>query len=168
MMRGVRGWLLFGALIAAAVAVAARIPPLLRPPHLPAPVLTAPPPEDIPAAEIVLPELPGPEVLEPAFERPPMHQTRRPIEEPESPAPPEPQPEPLDAALWGIVVSAEERFAVIAARGASAGVRVRVGDLFDGWTVESISDNEVVLHRGDRIETIRLAFGAAPSGNTGD
>lgn len=166
-MRGLRAWLMLAVLIAAAASLSLRLPTLFLPvalPPLALPRTSADPP---PAPAIDRPVLPGAEALEPAFERPPLHRSRRPYEEPAVPEPARAAPAPLDAALWGIVTSGDERFAVLARRGAPEGVRVREGDSFEDWRVIRIGESEVVLQRGDRTETIRLAFGPAPGEDGG-
>jgi hypothetical protein len=168
MTRGVRGWLLLAGLLVAGAVLGLRLPELLVPVALPPLVLPTPAGDAATVIAIPLPELPDSEVLDPALDRPPLHQSRRPYQEPDTPAQPAAPPTPLDAALWGIVASDDELFAVLAERGASTGVRVRPGDVFDGWTVVSISDAAIVLQRGDRTETLRLAFGPAPGAQTSD
>jgi hypothetical protein len=67
----------------------------------------------------------------------------------------EPGP-PIGAVLVGIVVGPESRHALIERGDAARVTRVREGQEIDGWSVESIRHDKLVLKRGDAVSTIKF------------
>jgi hypothetical protein len=67
----------------------------------------------------------------------------------------EPGP-PIGAVLVGIVVGPESRHALIGHSDAARVTRVREGQEIDGWSVESIRHDRLVLKRGDVVSTIKF------------
>ncbi len=121
---------------------------------------------------------PGPAATlphEPDFEMPPLDsfsetlarplfmETRLPPEpEPESPVEePEPEPEPvkpktLRLELSGIVISPTERMALLKSRRSRELIRVSQGQEVEGWVVQSILPDRVVLRQGEVLEELEL------------
>lgn len=80
-----------------------------------------------------------------------------------APPPPPPPPEPLTLTLVGAVVSDTEAIAILFDRTNQGVVRLRSGQAYGGWVVNSVLPREVTLTRGNQTETIGLPKGGEPS-----
>lgn len=96
-------------------------------------------------------------------ERPPFAPDRRP-----SPTTAEESPDdgstrqedrPFEATLLGVITDAGERFAILAPRNTATTEIVRRGGKIDGWVVEKIDDNRVILKKGTSEVEILLFEG---------
>lgn len=90
--------------------------------------------------------------------RPLFHDDRRPIEPPEAPSPPTAAPvaAPVNFTLVGTVVTAQTTAALFLKPLAREVVQARVGEQVDGWTVESIAPDRVVLESGSATTELVL------------
>ena len=131
-----------------------------------------------PAASPVAPDPPEPAVLpvaDPGFTMKPLDDfseiARRPLFIPSRrPLPPDteaPRPGPRKAerhrfTLKGVVIGADERMAVLQRRRGRTALRVVEGQQIDGWLVEAILADRVVLRQGETTEEVVLRdiFGA--------
>ena len=93
-------------------------------------------------------------------ERPLFAASRRPSppapEEPE-----EPEPDQAEAHAWsfilsGVVISNDQRMALLQRLSDGSTVRLRVGQEIDGWRIEAIEPDRVVLRQGDALEEVKL------------
>ena len=66
---------------------------------------------------------------------------------------------PLQLLLTGVIISSEERAALMERPGRPDVLRVTEGEVIDGWKVSSISPNQVVLHNGEVEEILALRDG---------
>lgn len=90
---------------------------------------------------------------------------RRPLEDPkpvkpavsQQPArpPPPPKPPPPSFELVGIYMGPKVSYAMLR-RGAAPTSQVSEGQTVDGWTIESIRGDHVILRQGQTTETVRL------------
>jgi len=99
-------------------------------------------------------------VRRPLFER-----NRRPVEPPVAVAPPAKLPmaavprrtaDPNALALLGILVSEGRAIALLSRNQTGQHVRVEEGDTVDGWTIERIESQRVVLRHGDTHIALQL------------
>lgn len=116
------------------------------------------------------PQAPAPEFVPAAFatfrevlDRPIFSPTRRPPRRAvtvtaEAAPPPDPGPE---LELHGVVGMGSEEVALIAVGGAPSLRRVAVGDEIEGWHVEEIGAEGVLLRQGARTSRLRLDYGGA-------
>ena len=126
----------------------------------------APPP---PAAAVVdapeaLTDLPPIESFSETVARPLFMATRRPPE----PEEPEVEAEPTAGAqrnmfnLLGIVISSDERIALVTRRRGGDFLRLVVGQRVDGWLVVAIEHDSMTLSQGDETEMLKLTDAARP------
>lgn len=103
--------------------------------------------------------------LDATMKRPLFEATRRPIEPPriKPPAPPPrtvvapPAPAPIPAfKLFGILASGGSAMAIIGHPGAPAPLRLETGDHIEGWRVDTIEPNRVVLSRGAQRKELTI------------
>jgi hypothetical protein len=86
------------------------------------------------------------------LKRPLFLENRRPVE----PAPPiESVPEVGDFSIAGIVVSKTNRHVLVRAAEAGAVKRVHEGETINGWSVEKILADRVLLRRGEELEEMK-------------
>ena len=86
--------------------------------------------------------------------------------------PPEPEEEVVEAtaptvgrnlfSLLGIVISADERIALVTRRRTGEMLRLVVGQHIDGWRVETIRSDRITLRQGDETEVIKLTDAQRP------
>ncbi|MFC7047850.1 type II secretion system protein N [Emcibacter nanhaiensis] len=94
-------------------------------------------------------------------EKPLFHATRKPVEI-TKPEPVQARPQVVrsnltDYLLTGIVyISSGESLAYVRGRRNGKNYKLRLGDEFEGWTVEEIRKTEVVVSRDGRRETLPL------------
>lgn len=106
------------------------------------------------------------------IDRPLFMSTRRPpvpglVEpEPDEEPPPAPPATLPGFALRGVVISPEERFALLQVAGAAELRKVNVGEQVDGWEVASIGPNRVVLKQGAVVHELTLKDEAAAPRST--
>jgi hypothetical protein len=101
-------------------------------------------------------EPPSRDELEEIAARPLFSPSRRPfvaVEEEEAPAPVESLP-PVE--LVGVLMTEQQRGALVKAAGEGEATWVREGNRIQGWEVERIEDSRVQLRAGDRLETVEL------------
>jgi hypothetical protein len=140
-------------------------------------------PIELEAALPSVPEKPQPamepkhEYTTPAFEtysaisqRPVFNEARRPPPPPApikpiaQPAPPKPvPPAPPNIVLMGIVVEPLQHLVVLRSANSPDAVVLKEGDDVDGWTVEGIRNDRIVLRNGDRREEIPFPRPSAAS-----
>lgn len=156
MSRRLRDAVLLAALAGASAVFALEIARLGEP----APLELGPPSGAAqPAADAFALDLPPPvplAELAAALERPLFTQSRRP------PAAPVAAPSQLDAVLAGVLSDGAEKVAIVVAPGADRALRLREGDVFQGWRVERVEDEAVVLERDGRTERLVLTFRGPP------
>ncbi len=92
-------------------------------------------------------------------QRPLFIPSRRPL--PPDTEPPRPSPGPRKAkrhrfTLKGVVIVADERMAVLQRRRSRTVLRVVEGQQIDGWLVEAIMPDRVVLRQGEMTEVVAL------------
>lgn len=103
------------------------------------------------------------EGLEATVKRPLFEPSRRAFVPPPPPraAPPPPKvaapPPPVPAfRLLGVVASGERSIAIITHPGRPTAMRLETGDLIDGWQIERIEPNRVVLARAGQKKRIEI------------
>lgn len=83
-----------------------------------------------------------------------------------APAPPPPPLEPPAGRLIGIVDVGKKKYALIRSEGEEKNLSLYVGDKWEGWTVEAISAEKLVLAAGEQRQEVKLiADFAAPAEN---
>ncbi|HMB77187.1 MAG TPA: type II secretion system protein N [Kiloniellaceae bacterium] len=131
------------------------------------------PPEDkaparVKAAEIPplppLPEFTMAPLIEFAevTDRPAFSQTRRPPAEAAAPAA-EVVASSLELVLKGVIFSEGQSVALFAPKAGGEVLRLAEGGSYQGWDLVEVSPSEVLFRRGEREETLELAFETAPS-----
>jgi hypothetical protein len=124
-----------------------------------APEVTAAPPPAPPVdwtREPIEFEPPSRDELDEIAARPLFSPSRRPfvvVEEEALPAPVESLP-PVE--LIGVLMTEQQRGALMQAAGEGEARWVREGNKIQGWDVEKIEDSRVQLRAGDRLETVEL------------
>lgn len=103
--------------------------------------------------------MPPPEHFAVIVERPLFQPSRRPPAEPLAAAPAPRQPEPLTATLRGIVSNGGQRTALLWVQGHTKLLRLSGGEVHQGWRVEAIEEDRIVLRRGDDRAELRLPYG---------
>ena len=114
------------------------------------------------AASEVAPLAPMPSFTAPAFgefaeslERPLFSPTRR-------PAPPEAEPEvppgtPTgDFILIGVVIGPTERLALVQQKGEPAAIRIALGQIVNGWTLDAVEADRVIFRLGEGVQEVKL------------
>ena len=100
--------------------------------------------------------MPPIETFDEVVERPLFFRSRRPPD-PDAAPPPEAPPAPkADFVLTGLVISGKERLALLRPAGSKTVARVHQGEEIEGWRVEAIHADRVVLKRGETVQEIRL------------
>lgn len=92
-----------------------------------------------------------------ALERPLFTQSRRP------PAAPAAPPRQLEATLAGVLTDGPEKVAIVVSAGVDRALRLREGDVFQGWRVTGIEDDAILLERDGRSERLVLTFRGTPA-----
>lgn len=69
----------------------------------------------------------------------------------------------LDLTLIGVVLSNEERLAIVTPGGQSNAVRLGVGDSIQGWTLTELESERATFERDGELQTLYLAFETAPT-----
>ena len=110
-------------------------------------------PVSMPKAEEVVPGLPPIETLAEVTDRPLFTATRR-------PPPPDAVQENTGNAssfvLLGVVISKGERLAIIRHGRPPAAARLTEGQTIEGWTLQSIAPDRVVLKNADNEQSLKL------------
>jgi len=89
-------------------------------------------------------------------ERPVFFQTRRPPD-PEAEPPPQAEAAPkADFVLSGLILSGKERLALLRPVRSATVERVHEGEEIEGWLVQAVKADRVVLKRGETVQEIRL------------
>lgn len=100
--------------------------------------------------------MPPIETFDEVVERPLFFRSRRPPD-PDAAPPPEAAAAPkADFVLTGLVISGTERLALLRPAGSKTVERVHQGAEIEGWRVEAIHADRVVLKRGETVQEIRL------------
>ena len=152
----VLAWSIYAELIAAPGSEVWSIYEYLRPAQAPdlRPVATsadpAPLPPTPPAAEFTLPAL---DAFTSVLARPMFSTSRRPPAETVAVAIATPEPT-LDLALRGVILSSDERIALIVPAARTEVVRLREGEQFQGWTLVVVEADHVVF----RLDVEELIF----------
>jgi hypothetical protein len=124
-----------------------------------APEVTAAPP---PASQVdwtrepIEFEPPSRAELEEIAARPLFSPSRRPFVAVEEEAPPAPVESLPPVELIGVLMTEQQRGALMQAAGEGEASWVREGNKIQGWDVEKIEDSRVQLRAGDRLETVEL------------
>lgn len=151
------GFLVLGCLALGTVLVLAWIEDVSLAPEVTA---AAPAVPEIPEREPVTFTPPDPNAFEVIGERPLFSPTRRPFVPPAAPepvaGPAEPDPEPLTAELIGVVLTADQRAAMVQEEGARGPRRLAVGQSIAGWRVVAVESNRAVFQRGDEVQVLEL------------
>lgn len=114
-----------------------------------------PAPQD--AATFALPRV---ETFAAIVERPIFSPTRRPP--PEAEVALDEAFSNLDLLLVGVVISSDERIAIVLPKNHTEVVRLGAGDLFQGWTVDMIEPDRVTFRRDGLEEQIELSYDRPP------
>jgi general secretion pathway protein N len=134
----------------------------------PAPVMVVRPPEPQPSApERTLSPNPLWEIplsrLSVTRERPIFSSSRRPpplaaaaVPKPVAPSAKPPQDERPQLTLVGTIGSDAESFGIFVEQATKTGLRLRIGDDFQGWTLRSVQGREVMLERDQRKTILSL------------
>lgn len=69
----------------------------------------------------------------------------------------------LDLTLIGVVLSSEERLAIVTPGGQGKAVRLGVGDSIQGWTLVELESERATFERDGESITLYLAFEALPT-----
>ncbi len=120
-------------------------------------------PADHSAAAPVLPAdlafaMPGEEAFVEALERPVFSPTRRAVRAPDSGMP---ALTSADFSLVGVVISPDERVALVKPRNGGELARLHEGDTLAGWLAVSIAPDRVVFRNGATEEEILLDYNVA-------
>jgi hypothetical protein len=90
-------------------------------------------------------------------ERPLFSDTRRPApDEPEVIAEPEPETEEQKFTLIGVMVTPELQMALVEVEDQDKVARLKIGEKTNGWTLEGVESNKVVLRKGDSVRELPL------------
>jgi hypothetical protein len=121
-----------------------------------------------PAPTTPTPLAPAPDFTPPAFgefaetlERPLFSPTRR-------PAPPSSEPEPTldtptgDFILIGVVITPTESLALVQQKGAQAPIRIALGQMVNGWTLETVEADRVTFRFGENAQEVKLRDDVPP------
>ncbi|MHA1537282.1 MAG: hypothetical protein ACTSUD_06980 [Alphaproteobacteria bacterium] len=68
----------------------------------------------------------------------------------------------LQVTLVGVIISSEEKIAVVRLKDATSFARLSVGDSFQGWVLNSIEPSRITFQRGDVEEHIELTYDVPP------
>lgn len=116
-------------------------------------------PEPQPLPEV---EMPAKQEFSAIVERPLFSPSRRPAEGGETAAAPA---QALEIALTGVIISEDERIALLRPQGRQRTLRLRQGDTYEGWTVADIREHSVTFRRDGSETEVELKFeegGTAP------
>jgi hypothetical protein len=94
--------------------------------------------------------------LEEIAARPLFSPSRRPFVAVEEEAPPAPVESLPPVELIGVLMTEQQRGALVQAAGEAEASWVREGNKVQGWDVEKIENSRVQLRAGDRLETVEL------------
>ncbi len=100
--------------------------------------------------------MPPIETFDEVVERPLFFRSRRPPDPDAAPPPEAALPPKADFVLTGLVISGKERLALLRPAGSKTVERVHQGAEIEGWRVEAIHADRVVLKRGETVQEIRL------------
>jgi hypothetical protein len=90
-------------------------------------------------------------------ERPLFSETRRPApDEPEVIAEPEPETEEQELTLIGVMLTPDLQVALIEVDDQGKVARLKIGERTNGWTLESVESNKVVLRKGESAKELPL------------
>jgi hypothetical protein len=109
------------------------------------------------AEEVAIFALPPRDSLRAFVERPLFEKTRRSTVQ--AYAPKENAVEIADVALIGIVITSDERIAIMRARSGDHPVRVRAGDAIGDWRIVDITQNSVLLRNNETVQWVSLPGG---------
>ena len=123
-------------------------------PPPPAPLVAAPPE--------TIAELPRIDEFAETVARPLFMATRRPPEPEEEVVAPETGVQHNLFNLLGVVISADERVALVTRRRGGDFLRLVVGQRIDGWLVVAIEPDSVTLSSGDETEVLKLTDASRP------
>lgn len=114
------------------------------------------------------------EALTATRQKPLFSPTRHPPIVPVAPPPPPPpapvatKPPPPNAALIGVIVGPSTRMAIVKSGAADKPVTLRESQLFDGWTIETIELDRVILAYQDDRFTLKLHRAPGEAGGEPD
>lgn len=137
----------------------------------------APEPEDpVPTLRALRERLQAPPLATTAeiVERPLFRENRRPYEPPRKPQQenPEPKAEQLPAPeveVTGVILTPRTKAVIYRPKDGKRSERAAVGEQIDGWTVEKITDDGIVLVQGERRTTVPLKqFQSSGGGEAGE
>lgn len=100
--------------------------------------------------------MPPIEAFDEVVERPLFFRSRRPPDPDAAPPPEAAAAAKTDFVLTGLVISGKERLALLRPTGSKIVERVHQGEEIEGWRVEAIHADRVVLKRGETVQEIRL------------
>lgn len=100
--------------------------------------------------------MPPIETFDEVVERPLFFRSRRPPDPDAAPPPEAAAPPKADFVLTGLIISGTERLALLRPAGSKTVERVHQGAEIEGWRVEAIHADRVVLKRGETVQEIRL------------
>ena len=119
------------------------------------PAVVETPPSPAPSVEAVpVFALPPRDSLRAFVERPLFERTRRAAGE--AYAPKENGVEIADVTLVGIVITSDDRIAILRAQSGARPVRVRTGDAVGDWRVVDITQNSVLLRNNESVQWLSL------------
>ncbi len=109
----------------------------------------------LPAAEAF--SMPPIEDFGETLDRPLFSKIRRPPPEPDAPAEEPKKKQTVKVRLAGVVISPQERVALVQEPRAREITRLRVGQEIEGWVLEAILADRIVLRFGELREEVKIA-----------
>lgn len=124
---------------------------------VPRPPRVSPTLDDLKNVQPISPaEKPDISVFSEITERPLFSRSRRPPSPSEEPAADKPSPKAENYDLVGVLVSPDERVALLRRHNSQEIIRAVEGQQVGGWEVQAIKPTEVVLRRGDFSEPLKI------------
>ena len=122
----------------------------------PVPVGAAPAEEIAPRSGRGAPRVKPIRSFKETLDRPLFHASRRPAPKQAVAAAAAPAPDAPKLKLVGVVIEPEGRSALIRVAGAAGPIEVYVGERIDGWRLEAIQTDRIILKSGKSTETYRI------------
>ncbi len=122
----------------------------------PVPVGAAPAEEIAPRSGRGAPRVKPIRSFKETLDRPLFHASRRPAPKQAVATAAAPAPDAPKLKLVGVVIEPEGRSALIRVAGAAGPIEVYVGERIDGWRLEAIQTDRIILKSGKSTETYRI------------
>jgi general secretion pathway protein N len=95
--------------------------------------------------------------------RPLFAATRRPPPKETEPEPEKVEPAPVKARLLGVIITPEGRTALVSLPTASDIVQLTIGQRLEGWSLEQILPDRIILRRGALTQEVEIERDIAPA-----